>query len=237
MKIKILGTRGEIEPSAPRHSKHSGVLVDKKLLFDLGEKQFLRYQPQYIFITHLHPDHAAFVRENGSKTKIKSSLYAPEKYKNTKIKLLAKARKFGFYKITPIPTIHSLKVKSQAYLIEKSGKKILYTGDMIWIEKKYHKLLKDLDLVITEASYIREKGLIIKDQATGKIYGHTGIPDLMKLFSRFTQHILLVHFGSWFYEDIVRSKKKIQELAKRYKIVAHVGYDGMNIDLNKFIDN
>lgn len=40
MKIKILGTRGEIEESAPYHSKQSGVLVDDKILLDIGDKDF-----------------------------------------------------------------------------------------------------------------------------------------------------------------------------------------------------
>ena len=58
MKIKILGTRGEIKVSAPKHSNHSGILADGKIMFDVGEKKFLSLDPKYIFITHLHPDHA-----------------------------------------------------------------------------------------------------------------------------------------------------------------------------------
>jgi ribonuclease BN (tRNA processing enzyme) len=228
--IKILGTRGEIKPSARRHSRHSGVLIDQILLFDLGEREFLNYQPKYVFITHLHPDHAYFVRQGKDKVSFKNFLYAPEKYKNIPIKLLTKTKKFNSYEITPIPTIHSLKVKSQAYLIKKGREKILYTGDMIWIEKKYHELLKNINFVITEASYLREKGLIIRQKETGKIYGHTGIPNLMKLFSRFTKHVLFTHFGTWFYKDIKKAKQNIQRLAKSYGIEVYVGYDGMNLD-------
>ena len=58
MKIKILGTRANIKAGTPGHTKHSGVLVDNKLLFDVGEKEFLKYNPSYIFFTHFHPDHA-----------------------------------------------------------------------------------------------------------------------------------------------------------------------------------
>ena len=50
MIIKILGTRGEIKPSSRYHSKKSGVLVDNKILFDIGEEQFLTENPQQIFI-------------------------------------------------------------------------------------------------------------------------------------------------------------------------------------------
>ena len=134
MKIKILGTRGEIKPSAPYHSKHSGILIDKKLLFDIGEKKFLKENPKTIIITNLHPDHDFFVlKDETINTKI--PIYAPEKHANAHITILSKKKSFGSYCITPIPTIHSLKVKAQAYLIEKNnymtGNNISINGGII----------------------------------------------------------------------------------------------------------
>lgn len=233
MKIKVLGTRGEIEPSTAYHARHSGVLVDKAILLDLGEEEFLKYKPKYILITHLHPDHAFFVEEEPKK-EIKIPIYAPEKNKNkAKVKVLDKEKKLDSYKIIPIPTYHSKKVKSQAYLIEKGGQRILYTGDMIWINKKYHKLLSDLDLVITEASFARKGGLVRRDKETGEIFGHTGVPDLMNLFSRFTKNILFIHFGSWFYDGAGEARKKLKKMSEEYDIKAHVGYEGMELDVKK----
>jgi len=239
MKIKILGTRGEVDNLTPYHSKHSGILLDKKILFDIGEKDFLKYKPKYIFITHLHPDHAFFVAEADKvKTKtgeIKIPVYSPEKYKNA---IDVKALPFGTttinsYYITAIPTHHSKKVKSVAYLIKKGGRKFLYTGDLVWVDKKYHYLFNDLDLVITEASYIRKGGLVIKDKKTAKIYGHTGVPNLINLFKNFTKQIIFIHFGKWFFKDIKKAKKELHRLGCQYKIKVYVGYDGMEIDLNK----
>lgn len=105
----------------------------------------------------------------------------------------------------PIPTHHSHRVASQAYLIEKEHRRILYTGDIIWINKKYHSKLKHLDLVITEASFIHKGGFVKKHPESGKLFGHSGIPDLLKLFSQFTQWIVLVHFGNWFFENMTAS--------------------------------
>jgi len=232
MKIKILGTRGEIEPSTAYHSKHSGVLVDQKIMLDLGEPEFLKYNPKYIFITHLHPDHAFFVTDQ--EAKIKPPVYAPEKYKNKiQVKMLSKSGKFNGYQIRPIPTIHSKKVKSQAYLIEKGHQRLLYTGDMIWIKKEYHNLLKNLDLVITEASFFRKGGMVRRDKETGEIFGHTGVPDLIKLFKKFSKNILLIHFGSWFYQGASKSRKKIKKLAKEHQVNLIVGYDGLTLDLKQ----
>jgi ribonuclease BN (tRNA processing enzyme) len=233
MKIKILGTRGEIEPSAPYHSHQSGVLIDKKILFDLGEREFLKYNPKYIFITHLHPDHAVFIEEE-MKQKIKAPVFAPEKHSNqVEVKKMEKAKKINSYKIVPIPTIHSKKLDSQAYLIKKGKQKILYTGDMIWMEKKHHDKLKDLDLVITEGSFIRKGGIVRRDEETGKISGHTGIPNLINLFKKFTDNILFIHFGSWFYKNIKDSRKKLKGLGRKNKVNVLIGYDGMDVDVSK----
>lgn len=226
MKIKILGTRGEIEESARLHSRHSGILIDDTILVDCGEKSFLAYKPKFILITHLHPDHAFFVRARDFR-EIKIPIYVPEKYGALPITITKSSFTLAGYKITPIPTIHSLKVKSNAYLIQHNRKKILYTGDMIWIEKKYHYLLANLDLVITEASYLRSGGLVRQDKKTGAIYGHTGVPNLILLFKQYTPTIVLTHFGAWFYKDIKVARKQIQELARENDREIVVGYDGL----------
>jgi len=234
MKIKILGTRGEIEPSAPYHSRKSGILIDNKLLFDFGEQEFIDYHPQCIFITHLHPDHAYFVRSGGCFPATDIPMYAPEKYKKGTIKILTKKITVGPYTIIPIPTDHSLKVKSQAYLIIKGNERILYTGDMFWIKKKYHKLLKNLDMVITDGSFSDEGGMIRRDPATDKPYGHAGIPNLIRFFKPFTNTILFIHFGSWFYrKGACNARKLLHRLGKKYTMNIIIGYDGMTIETKK----
>jgi hypothetical protein len=73
--------------------------------------------------------------------------------------------------------------------------------------------------------------LVRRDKKTKEIYGHTGVPDLVKLFSKFTKKIVLVHFGNWFYQNIKKSRKKIDNLARQYGIKIIVGYDGLKINV------
>ena len=231
MKITILGTRGEIDLTAPYHARHSGLLVDDLLMFDLGEQEFLSYKPSSIFITHLHPDHAFFVRTNELHLDFKTTIFAPEPFKNLPIQVLAKKLSCGPYTITPIATEHSIKVQSQAYLIQKGSESILYTGDMFWIAKKYHHMLKKLDLVITEASFIREGGIIRRNKTSGMPFGHAGVPNLMRFFKPYTSRMLFMHFGSWFYEDGARKARiKLEKLGHGYGVSVYVGYDGMTIN-------
>jgi ribonuclease BN (tRNA processing enzyme) len=230
MHIKVLGTRGEIEPSLPYHSRHSGVLVDGVLLLDLGEREFLDYRPQWVFITHLHPDHAFFINQPLT---IGTTLYAPEPAHKPEVTKITTPVKAGRYLVTPVPTHHSKKVASNAYIVDDGRHKLLYTGDVIWIDKEYHRLFDNLSLVITDGSYIRQGGLIRNDKETGRLYGHAGIPNLIHLFHSFTRHILFIHFGSWFFRGVKGARAKLNELGKANGITIHVGYDGMEMDLNE----
>jgi ribonuclease BN (tRNA processing enzyme) len=229
MHIKVLGTRGEIEPSLPYHARHSGVLIDGLILLDLGEREFLDYQPKWVFITHLHPDHAFFIKKVVS---IDAFLYAPEESQKINIHIISDTIQVDSYLVTPIPSHHSKKVKSTAYLIDNGKQRLLYTGDIVWINKEYHQLLDNLNLVITDGSYIRRGGLIRRDKETGKLYGHAGIPDLVNLFKPFTHHILFIHFGSWFFKGVRRARAKLNELGKANHVEIHVGYDGMDMELD-----
>lgn len=205
------------------------MLLDDTLLLDCGDARFLRYNPQAILITHLHPDHAYFVRHHDIGRIQHFPIYAPNKYPGLDITLTKKPFTIGTYRITPIPTVHSLKVRSNAYLIEHNKRRILYTGDMIWIEKIYRHLLKPCDVIITEASFIKTGGMIRRDKKTGKIFGHTGVPNLIKFFAPYTPTIILMHFGSWFYKDMPKARAKIATLAKEYGRQVIVGYDNLNL--------
>jgi len=227
VKIEFLGTKGNIEASAPYYSKHSGVLIDEKILFDLGEKEFLDRKPEAIFVTHLHPDHAFFVtQEIGS---LSIPIFAPEKSTNLPALKIAQNVTVAAHKVSPIPTEHSQKVKSVAYLVEQSSCRLLYTGDLIWINEDYNELIRDLDLVITDGSFMRRKGMIRRDKVTGNIYGHNGIPDLVNMFREIADRIIFTHFGSWFYRDIQNSKREIEELGNGVKVES--AYDGLVVNI------
>ncbi len=231
MKIKVLGTRGMIKPSAAHHSHHSGILINDDLLFDLGEKEYLKYDPEWILLTHLHSDHAFFVEEN-FEGKIKAEIFVPEDSAKIDAAVLTSAIKRGQYQITPVPTLHSLKVKSQGYLLkEQNGASLFYTGDFISIEKQYRSLLEPVDVVITEGSYINNHGRVFHSK-NAQPYGHTGIPDIIKFFKDYTDTFVFVHFGSWFYQDIEQSKQKIQDIANEYGVKAIAGYDGLELKVD-----
>ncbi len=76
---------------------------------------------------------------------------------------------------------------------------------------------------------MRRGGLVRKDAGTGESFGHNGIPDLVELFERFTEHIVITHFGSWFYADLADARRRIERLGNNVRVEA--AWDGMEIEL------
>ncbi len=229
MRITILGTRGNVESSAHRHARHSGVLVDGEVLLDLGESAYLEHRPRAIFVTHLHPDHAVFM-ERDLKLPPHVELYVPEATKKLPAAhVMARSVELAPYRVVPVPTIHSERVRSFGYIVQKDRKSFFYSSDMLAIEPRHLRRLRGMQLVITEGSYMRRGGLIRINHESGARYGHAGIPDLVALFQPFATRIVITHFGSWFYKDVAASVRKIESLSHAVSVLA--AHDGMTVEV------
>lgn len=152
-------------------------------------------------------------------------VYAPEVSSILKeAKVLSQPVRMDNYKITPVPVTHSLKVKSQGYLIEAANKRIFYSGDIVEIDRQHWKYLHRLNVVITEGSFFRKGGVVRKND-NGQKYGHAGIPDLVELFKRFTSRIIFTHFGAWYIKDIETGKQKMKSLEQK-NLKIEMAFDG-----------
>lgn len=228
MKIRILGTRGKIEPKAEDHVNHTGYLIDEKILVDVGEEKYMDYRPEAVVFTHFHPDHAFFVPDKQNFSP-KIPLFGPEAHELIpQLKVITGPFEIDGYKFTPVPVIHALRLKSLGYIIQKGQKKVLMTGDVAWIEKANLAEIPDLDLVITEATFIQKGGRI--NRKKDRIFGHTGIPDLIRLLSPLTPKIAFCHYGEWFFENKPEeSKKRIKSMEADVELIP--AYDGMQIEI------
>ena len=228
MKIKILGTRGKIEPKAENHVNHTGFLLDDKILIDVGEEKYMDYRPEGVVFTHFHPDHAFFVPQK-QKFDPKIPLFGPEAHELIpNLKVISEKFEVQGYSFTPIKVIHALKLKSLGYIIQKGQKKLFLTGDVAWIEKGYLAEVPHLDLVITEATFLNKGGRI--NRKKNRIFGHTGVPDLIRLLSPLTKRLAFCHYGEWFFEeDPEKSKNKIKSLDAT--VTLFPTHDGMEIEI------
>lgn len=215
-----------MEHTAPGHLYHSGVLVND-VLFDVGERHFLDRRPRAIFLTHLHADHAFFTEEDAPPLPVPT--YAPQAWReHPEIKVLRGTREVGGLTVTAVPTNHSVSFRSCGYLVEDGMARMLYTGDLISVQRRYRDRLPELDLVVTDGAFIRRGGLVRRDEE-GRAHGHTGIPDLVRYFSPLARRIVFTHFGSWFFRDVEGAVRDIGSLSGQAKVEA--AHDGMVIEL------
>lgn len=228
MKIRILGTRGKIEPKAESHVNHTGFLIDEKILIDVGEEKYMDHRPKAVVFTHFHPDHAFFVLDK-KKFSPKVPVFGPEAHELVpNLKVISGPFEIDGYRFNPVPVIHALRLKSLGYVIQKGQKKIFITGDVAWIEKANLAEISNMDLVITEASFIHKGGRI--NRKKDRIFGHTGIPDLIRLLSPITGKIVFCHYGEWFFENKPEeSKQRIKSIEANVELIP--AHDGMEIEI------
>jgi hypothetical protein len=121
--------------------------------------------------------------------------------------------------------VHSVHVRSVGYIIQKDGKSVFYSSDMISIDRRHHRKLRGLDLVVTEGSFIRRGGMVRRDAKSGAEFGHAGIPDLVDFFRDFAPRVIITHFGSWFYRNTPAAIRQIEALGNGVRVTA--AHDGM----------
>jgi len=235
LKIIFLGTLGEIEKQAKGHEKKSGILFikdQKKLLVDCGHPDHLKVDPDFIFITHFHPDHCQGLEEY-SGVIYTAKICRPDLPKDFQIELKILDRgKLGPFSVKTFPTLHSKKVRSVALKIDN----VLYTSDLINFKdgtrEDRSRIFRGIDVIIGDASFVKKGGMIRKDPKTGEIYGHTGIPNLVKWCEeQGVKTLILTHFGEWFTKDPKKGQEKISALSKTLKIL--LAKDGLEIDVSK----
>lgn len=227
MKIKVLGTRGKVQPSAPQHEKHTGFLIDDTILIDAGEPEYMEYEPKAVVFTHFHPDHAFFV-PGDEQLDPEIPLFGPEeKDLVPRLKVVSGPFEIEGYRFQPVPVLHALKLRSLGYIIEKGGKSIFITGDVAWIEKVHLQKLPELDAVFTEATFMKKGGRVFRKK--DRIFGHTGIPNLVQLLGPLTSKIVFSHYGNWFFENIAENRKSLKQIADTPELIP--SFDGMVLTL------
>lgn len=228
MKIEVLGSRGKVEPSASCYKSHTGFLIDETILLDVGEPEFLERDFKSIVFTHFHPDHGFFIYNDDEFTPAVPQ-YGPEPHPLVPdLKIITGPLTIEGYSFTPIPVIHALSLKSLGYIVEKAGKRVFFTGDVAWIEKKHLQEIGKVDLVVTESTIMEKGGRI--NRSGNRIYGHTGIPDLIRIFTPLTEKIVFTHFGDWFFEDVKNNPQKLKEMGK-VSLETIPAYDGFLIEI------
>jgi len=242
MILKFLGTRGYIEPKTKRHLNHASLLIKntKKIMIDCGEtflNKLKKINPDFIFITHAHPDHA-FGLKNGSNcpvyaTKTTWNLLKkfPIEKKFKKIISFNKKIKIGNVSLEPFEVIHSIKAPAVGYKIYYKKNSFFYVPDVVWIEKR-KRAFENIDFYIGDGATILRK-MIRKDKKTNELYGHANITDQLTWCKKEkVKKMIITHCGSDIVKDEKKAKKIIAKIAKQKNVEFEIAFDGMEISID-----
>jgi ribonuclease BN (tRNA processing enzyme) len=230
-RLIFLGTKGEIEESSPRHQYHSSLLVaadETRLLIDYGELH--RYsleelKPDAILITHAHPDHYVWLKEdvkNGVPVYLTRETYEYGRFVPLNSQIIIPGEKFkvGPFQCLAYEVIHSIRCPAVGYKIKVEQKTLVYNSDLIDIVGK-DSVLQEVDYYIGDGSAIR--GNLVRRRGE-QFFGHTRISTQINWCKKHgINNIIFTHLGR---ETIANEDKFIQE-----HIEATLAYDGMELAL------
>jgi phosphoribosyl 1,2-cyclic phosphodiesterase len=179
----FLGTKGEIEESTPIHMYNSSMLLaegDARLLIDYGH---LHPHPleelglTAVLITHAHPDHYAWLRED---IHTELPVYLTQetldygKYRPVNPHLVTPQEEFsiGTYRILPYRVIHSIRCPAVGFKITVGGKTLIYNPDLVDIPEK-EAVLAGVECYIGDGSAVRAN---LVRRRGGQLFGHTRMP-------------------------------------------------------------
>ncbi len=233
MKLKFLGTKGEIEEKTRKHKYHSSLLLENKgfkLLIDHGlkSKKLSKIKPNAILITHAHPDHFIWVKKDevyqGKIYVTRDTRRATKFEKNFEIIKLNKWFKIGPFRILAYRVIHSLIAPAVGLKI-KNKKTIIYNPDIIVMKNKA--VLKNVDLYIGDGSSFKSNLIRRKND---KLFGHTRMTTQINWCKKYgIEKVIFTHLGK---EALALGNKKLKKELKEPNVNVMIAYDDMEYKID-----
>lgn len=239
MKLKFLGTRGEIELRTRLHRRHSSIEISylgHRVIIDRGADWLRlsgRIDAEAILLTHAHPDHAW-----GLKNGAPCPVYATEatwrligRFPLAERAVVVPRVPFPIHDITfeAFPVEHSLRAPAVGYRVTAGPSTVFYVPDLVSIDEP-HEALRGIRVYIGDGASLLRPILRHKDHA---LVGHSPIRTQLEWCDRErVPKAIFTHCGS----QIVRGDKRTIDLAVRdlgleRNVQALVAIDGLELVL------
>lgn len=236
--LKFLGTRGYIEESSPEHRMHSALLLSlsgKRLLLDAGETwkgHLRRLRPDWIAITHAHPDHAFGLAE-GTDVPVYVSAESRELLKHFPVRRFSvfdagDQLRLGHFRIEPYDVIHSIRAPAVGFRIRAAGVTVVYNPDIISIVEEA-RVLRGVDVYIGDGASLTRPLVRRRGDA---IFGHTTVRAQLNWCKK--HHIpraFVVHCGKQLVQmDPAELERRVADLGGE-TVRTCVAWDGKRVRL------
>lgn len=229
MKLKFLGTKGEIEESSPLHQYHSSLLVEEesfRLLIDHGiiSQPLAKINPSAILITHGHPDHFLWLKKDAE---YQGKIYVtPETEKLSKFKknfeIIQKNQEFkiGPFWILAYPVVHSLRAPTVGFKVTCGDIAFVYNPDIVVMEDK--KVLAGVGLYIGDGSSFKANLVRKKDD---QLFGHARMQTQINWCKEFKiSEVIFTHLGK---EPLEIGDQALEKLLAQEGMTILIANDGM----------
>ena len=238
MQAIFLGTRGYIEESSRLHRMHSALMLTsrgKRLLLDAGQTwngKLRSLAPDWIAITHAHPDHS-FGLEEGTEVPVYVSeesrqLLAHYPVRRFRIFDDGDEIRLGPFRIKPYDVIHSIRAPAVGFRVTADRTTLVYNPDIISIVDE-DRVLSRVNVYIGDGASLTRPLVRRRD---GKLFGHTTVRAQMNWCKRHgIERAYIVHCGKQLVEmKPAELQQRVDALAGP-AIEAIVARDGLRVDL------
>jgi phosphoribosyl 1,2-cyclic phosphodiesterase len=239
VKLRFLGTRGEIDLRTRRNRMHSSLEISYRghaLMIDCGSDwihRIRRLRPEAIVLTHAHRDHAW-----GLKKGAPCPVYAmPETWSalhefpiSVRVSLQPRSP-FEIYDMTleAFRVAHSIRAPAVGYRITAGRSTIFYVPDVAYIYET-HEALRGVRLYIGDGASLYRP--IIRKGGSALV-GHAAIRTQLRWCAREeVPRAAFTHFGSQIVGSDSRTVRKIvRDMGLETNISAEVAFDGLQVVL------
>jgi len=203
VRLHFYGTKGYVEESSPEHAGHSAFTIEDdgfRLLCDFGENRkglLKKIQPDAIFLSHAHPDHAWGLEEGTTApvyaSEITHALTGKFPIVNRVVLEPAKRVRVGPIRLTAFPVVHSVRCPCIAARLEVSGRVIVYSGDIVSFECP-EEPLDGAEIYVGDGSTLRSS--LVRRHPSRALLGHTTVRAQLGWLSKFgVPRAVFSHFG------------------------------------------
>jgi phosphoribosyl 1,2-cyclic phosphodiesterase len=239
VKLRFLGTRGEIEARTRRHGRHSALLVsyhERAVLLDCGldwRGRLRRIRPHAVVLTHAHPDHAAGLRD-GSPYPVYATGETWNALRHYPIdeRISVRPREpftLGRLRLEAFAVEHSIRAPAVGYRVEACARALFYAPDLVSINEE-GEALAGVDLYVGDGAAIARSIVRRRD---GRPIGHASIrAQLDWCAAARVQRAVFTHCGSEIVKGDTRTvATRVAALGRERSVRAEIAHDGLELEV------